>query len=128
MLKFHTWTIGSAWVADYGSPDDPEMFDYLYSYSPLHNIREDKTYPCFIVSSGDHDDRVVPAHSFKMAAELQHKLKNIPNPVLLRVELNAGHGAGKSMQKRIDEAADRVAITAQALGLRMRKSSSTSQL
>ncbi|EPQ29036.1 uncharacterized protein PFL1_03326 [Pseudozyma flocculosa PF-1] len=118
MLKFHTWTIGKAWTADYGNPsEDPEIFDYNYRYSPLHNVDPNKIYPTTILACADHDDRVVPAHSFKLMAEMQHKLPNNPNPLLLRVELDAGHGAGKSTQKRIQEAAEKYAITARALGL-----------
>ncbi|KDN48433.1 hypothetical protein K437DRAFT_255543 [Tilletiaria anomala UBC 951] len=121
MLKFHTWTIGSAWIADYGNPDeDPKIFDYNYSYSPLHNVQEGKIYPTYLLACADHDDRVVPAHTFKLTAELQHKLKDNPNPILLRVDMNAGHGAGKSIQKRIEEVADRVAVVGLALGLKMR--------
>lgn len=120
MLKFHTWTIGKAWCADFGDPDDPEMFDYIRTYSPLHNVQEGKVYPTYLLSCADHDDRVVPAHSFKLTAELQHKLAENPNPILLRVDLNSGHGAGKSIQKRIEEIADRVAILGTALGLQMK--------
>lgn len=75
MLRFHEFTIGKAWCADYGNPaEDPEIFDYNYAYSPLHNVNPNKTYPTVLLLSGDHDDRVVPAHTFKMTAELQHKL------------------------------------------------------
>ncbi|KAL4400076.1 serine-type endopeptidase [Malassezia pachydermatis] len=107
MLKFPLWTIGKAWTADYGNPqEDGQALDYNMTYSPLHTVRADKTYPAVILACADHDDRVVPAHSFKMAAEMQHQLAQNPNPILLRVELQAGHGAGKSTQKRIEEAAE----------------------
>ncbi len=123
LLNFHRFTIGHAWTGDYGNPENPEHFDYIRTISPLHNVDPSKTYPTMLLSCADHDDRVVPAHTFKLAAELQHKLANSPNPILLRVDLKAGHGAGKSIQKRIEEIADRVAIIGQALGLKMRGSS-----
>lgn len=88
------------------TPRDPAAFDYNLTYSPLHNVNPHKTYPAVVLACADHDDRVVPAHSFKLAAELQHKLPTNSNPLLLRVELQAGHGAGKSTQKRIEEASD----------------------
>ena len=120
MLKFADWTIGRAWSSDYGSPQsDPTMFDYNYAYSPLHNVDENKVYPTVVLACADHDDRVVPAHSFKLAAELQHRLANNPNPLLLRVEIDAGHGAGKSTQKRIAEASEKYAIVARMLGLEL---------
>ncbi|WFD43670.1 prolyl oligopeptidase [Malassezia psittaci] len=107
MLKFPLWTIGKAWCADYGNPqEDGKALDYNLTYSPLHNVSSSKEYPTMVLACADHDDRVVPAHSFKLAAELQHKRKENRNPLLLRVELQAGHGAGKSTQKRIDEASD----------------------
>lgn len=81
------------------------MFDYNYAYSPLHNVA-DKVYPTVVLACADHDDRVVPAHSFKLAAELQHRRQDNPNPLLLRVDLQAGHGAGKSTQKRIAESSE----------------------
>lgn len=124
MLKFHTWTIGHAWKSDYGNVEDPEMFDYLYRYSPLHNVDGKKVYPTTVLACADHDDRVVPAHSFKLMAEMQHKLASNPNPLLLRVEIDAGHGAGKSTQKRIQEAAEKYAIVARALGLKIREEGS----
>lgn len=111
MLRFHRFTIGRAWVSDYGSADEPEGFDYLYAYvpaspaphalsrlrrySPLHNVDSSKIYPPTMLLTADHDDRVVPLHSFKHAAELQHQLPNNPNPLLLRVDTKSGHGAGK---------------------------------
>lgn len=125
MLKFHTWTIGKAWCADYGNPsEDPEIFDYVYKYSPLHNVDANKVYPTTVLACADHDDRVVPAHSFKLMAEMQHKLAANPNPLLLRVEIDAGHGDGKSTQKRIQEAAEKYAIVGRALGLKIREDGS----
>ena len=105
MLRFHKFTIGRYWTVDYGSSDDPEQFEYLLEYSPLHNISEDKDYPAVLVATGDHDDRVVPAHSFKYAATLQEKYKG-NNPVMIRINTNAGHGAGKPTDKVIEEYSD----------------------
>lgn len=104
MLRYHEFTIGWAWAEDYGRSDDPEAFDYLIKYSPLHNV-EEVEYPATFIMTADHDDRVVPAHSFKFAAELQNKQKGA-NPVLIRVETSAGHGAGKPTSKLIEENAD----------------------
>ncbi|MDO5581070.1 MAG: prolyl oligopeptidase family serine peptidase [Planctomycetia bacterium] len=106
MLRYHQFTIGWAWAADYGtSADSKEMFDYLYAYSPLHNIRKGVDYPATLILTSDHDDRVVPAHSFKFAAALQENNSG-KNPVLIRIETKAGHGRGKPLQKTIEEAAD----------------------
>ncbi|KAK4057924.1 hypothetical protein OIO90_001143 [Microbotryomycetes sp. JL221] len=118
MLRFQRFTIGRAWVADYGSSDEPEGFDYLIKYSPLHNVDASKTYPPVMLLTADHDDRVSPLHSFKYAAELQHQLPNNPNPLLLRVDTKAGHGAGKSTEKRIEEAVDEYGFVAQSMGLK----------
>jgi len=104
MLRYHEFTIGWAWAADYGRSDDPEAFDYLIKYSPLHNIKE-VAYPATIVTTADHDDRVVPAHSFKFISELQDKHQG-DNPVIIRVDTSAGHGAGKPTSKTIAEYAD----------------------
>ncbi len=107
MLRYQNFTIGRAWSADYGtSEDSEEMFNYLYSYSPVHNIDPNATYPAVMVTTADHDDRVVPAHSFKYAATLQEKNKDNPNPLLIRIETKAGHGAGMSTEKRIELSAD----------------------
>ncbi|WFD21832.1 prolyl oligopeptidase [Malassezia equina] len=120
MIKFPLWTIGKAWTADYGNPqEDSKAFDYNMTYSPLHTVRANKTYPTVVLACADHDDRVVPAHSFKLAAEMQHTLASNANPILLRVDLQAGHGEGKSTQKRIEEAAEKYAIVARVLGLHM---------
>ncbi len=109
MLRFHKFTIGHYWVSDYGSSDNEEQFNYLYKYSPLHNISETADYPAVFVTTADHDDRVVPAHSFKYISTLQEKY-NGKSPVLIRIETNAGHGAGKPISKTIDEYADRWAF------------------
>ena len=105
MLRFHKFTVGWGWVVEYGSSDDEHMFPYIYAYSPLHNIREGVKYPATLITTADHDDRVVPAHSFKFAAQMQHAQAG-DKPILIRIESEAGHGAGKPTSKRIDEAAD----------------------
>jgi prolyl oligopeptidase len=114
MLRFHKFTIGWAWVDDYGSSDDPEHFRALVSYSPLHNIRPGTCYPPSLITTADHDDRVVPGHSFKFAAALQ-AAQSCDNPVLIRIETRAGHGAGKPTSKVIEEAADRWAFLVKVL-------------
>ncbi|MEL6581541.1 MAG: prolyl oligopeptidase family serine peptidase [Cyanobacteria bacterium J06621_12] len=106
MLRFHKFTIGWAWCAEYGSPDDAADFKTLYTYSPLHNLKEGTAYPATMITTADHDDRVVPAHSFKFAAALQAAHTG-NNPVLIRIETKAGHGAGKPTSKIIEEAADK---------------------
>lgn len=110
MLRYHEFTIGRYWATDYGtSADSKEMFEYLYAYSPLHNIKPDVEYPAVLVTTADHDDRVVPAHSFKYIATLQDKYKG-ENPVLIRIETQAGHGGGKPTDKMIDEIVDQYAF------------------
>ncbi len=116
MLRFHKFTIGWAWTSDYGSADEPSQFPYLRAYSPLHNLRKGTAYPATLITTGDHDDRVVPGHSFKFAAALQ-AAQGGPAPALIRIDTRAGHGAGKPTSKRIEEAADRLAFTAQHLGM-----------
>ena len=105
MLRYHRFTIGWGWVVEYGSADDPTQFEYLYRYSPLHNIRDGVCYPATLVTTAEHDDRVVPAHSFKFAATLQ-RAQGCCRPILIRVERDAGHGAGKPTSKRIAEQTD----------------------
>ena len=119
MLRFHTFTIGHAWRSDYGSSEDPEGFRYLRAYSPVHTVRAGARYPAVLVTTADHDDRVHPGHSFKYAAAMQAAVANGPdaNPVLIRVETRAGHGAGKPTSKVIEEAADKLAFAAHFVGL-----------
>ena len=106
MLRYHTFTAGAGWAYDYGTAEDSkEMFDYLKGYSPVHNVKEGVEYPATLVTTGDHDDRVVPAHSFKFAAELQAKQSG-DNPTLIRIETDAGHGAGTPVSKTIEQYAD----------------------
>jgi prolyl oligopeptidase len=110
MLKYHQFTVGWGWTPEYGSSEDSkEMFEYLYGYSPLHNLKEGTEYPCTMITTADHDDRVVPAHSFKFAARLQDAHTG-ENPVLIRIATNAGHGAGKPISKVIEEQADQWAF------------------
>jgi len=116
MLRFHKFTIGWAWVTDYGSADSAAQFPYLYKYSPLHNIRAGTRYPATLVTTADHDDRVVPGHSFKFTAALQAAQAG-PQPVLIEIETKAGHGAGKPTSKLIEEQADRMAFLVKNLGL-----------
>jgi prolyl oligopeptidase len=115
MLRFHKFTIGHAWVSEYGSSDDAKMFEVLKRYSPLHNLKRAK-YPPTLITTADHDDRVVPAHSFKFAAAMQEAQEG-DSPVLIRIDVKAGHGAGKPTSKIIDEAADRWAFLLGALGV-----------
>lgn len=116
MLRFHKFTIGHAWVDDYGSSDSPDDFKFLYKYSPLHAIRSGTCYPPTMITTADHDDRVVPAHSFKFAAALQ-AAQGCDKPILIRIETKAGHGAGKPTSKIIEEAADRWAFLVKVLGI-----------
>ncbi|XP_043216013.1 prolyl endopeptidase-like isoform X5 [Amphibalanus amphitrite] len=126
MLRFHKFTIGYAWVTDFGNPDEKEHFENIIKYSPLHNIRKPtgdaKQYPATLLLTADHDDRVVPLHSLKYIAELQHTLGGAPgqtNPLLIRVDTKAGHGAGKPTAKQIDECSDIYCFIIQALGLQV---------
>jgi len=116
MLRFNKFTIGAAWEGDYGKPENPEEFKALYAYSPLHNIKPGAHYPPTLITTSDHDDRVVPGHSFKYAVTLQ-AAQGGPAPILIRIETRAGHGAGKPTTKRIDEAADRFAFLSKELHL-----------
>ncbi len=114
MLRFHKFTIGWAWASDYGTAEDPEQFAALYAYSPLHRIEPGTKYPPTLITTGDHDDRVVPGHSFKFAAALQ-AAQGGDAPILIRVETDAGHGVGKPTDKLVDERADAVAFLLRAL-------------
>jgi prolyl oligopeptidase len=116
MLRFHKFTIGWAWISEYGSPEDPEEFKALYAYSPLHNLKPGTVYPATLITTADHDDRVVPAHSFKFAAGLQ-AAQGGSQPILIRIDTKAGHGAGKPTTKLIEETADRWAFLVEVLGI-----------
>jgi prolyl oligopeptidase len=116
MLRFHKFTIGWAWVSEYGSSDDSADFRNLYAYSPIHNLTERADYPAVLVTTADHDDRVVPAHSFKYIATLQGKNKG-NNPTLIRIETKAGHGGGKPTTKIIEETADIYSFAFYNLGI-----------
>lgn len=117
MLRYHLFTIGWAWAVEYGRSDNPEQFKYLLKYSPLHNLRNGVSYPATMVTTADHDDRVVPAHSFKFAARLQEAHRG-KSPVLIRIETKAGHGAGKPTAKQIEEAADLWSFVLYNMGLK----------
>jgi prolyl oligopeptidase len=116
MVRFHKFTIGWAWTSEYGTPENPEEFKALYAYSPLHNLKPGTSYPATMITTADHDDRVVPAHSFKFAAALQAAHAG-DEPVLIRIETKAGHGAGKPTAKIIEEAADKWAFLVRALDI-----------
>jgi prolyl oligopeptidase len=118
MLRFHKFTIGWAWTSDYGSSDNPEEFKALYAYSPLHNLKPGTKYPPTLIATSDHDDRVVPGHSFKFAATMQADQAG-PAPILIRIETKAGHGAGKSITKLIDEFADTWTFLANNLNMKV---------
>ncbi|QRW15681.1 carbohydrate esterase family 10 protein [Rhizoctonia solani] len=120
-LRFPQFTIGKAWTSDYGDPSNPEDFDFMYPISPYHNVdRGDKVLPPTLLLTADHDDRVVPLHSFKHIAELQYRKPTNPHPLLIRIDVKSGHGAGKSTEKRIVEAADKWSFAAHAMGLKFR--------
>lgn len=117
MLRYHKFTAGAGWAYDYGTADDSkEMFDYIYRYSPVQNVKAGTCYPATLITTADHDDRVVPAHSFKYAAQLQAK-QSCDNPVLIRIESKAGHGAGKPTSKIIEEQADKWAFLFWNMGI-----------
>jgi len=118
MLRFHKFTIGWAWCSDFGSSDNPDEFKALYAYSPYHNLKPGVHYPATLITTGDHDDRVVPAHSFKFAARLQECQRG-SNPVLIRIETKAGHGAGKPTAKQIEEKTDELSFLARNLGMKL---------
>ena len=118
MLRYHTFTAGAGWAYDYGtSEESKEMFEYIYKYSPVHNVKSGVEYPATLVTTGDHDDRVVPAHSFKFAANLQEKQAG-KNPVLIRIETKAGHGAGTPVSKTIEQYADIFGFTLWNMGIK----------
>jgi prolyl oligopeptidase len=121
MLRYHKFTIGASWAYDFGTADDsPEMFNYILKYSPLQNVREGTKYPATLITTGDHDDRVVPAHSFKFAAQMQAKQAG-DNPVLIRIETKAGHGAGTPVSKSIEQYADIFSFTLWNMGIKKLK-------
>ncbi|MGH9945339.1 MAG: prolyl oligopeptidase family serine peptidase, partial [Pyrinomonadaceae bacterium] len=115
MLRFHKFTIGAAWITEYGTPDNPAEFKAIYAYSPLHNLKPGTKYPATLVTTADHDDRVWPGHSFKFAAAMQVAQAG-PAPVLIRIETKAGHGAGKPTSKQIEEVTDKWAFLINELG------------
>lgn len=116
MLRYHTFTAGAGWAYDYGTAEDSqEMFEYLKAYSPVHSVKKDNNYPATLITTGDHDDRVVPAHSFKFAAVLQENQAG-NNPTLIRIETNAGHGAGTPVSKTIEQTADIFGFTLYNMG------------
>jgi prolyl oligopeptidase len=117
MLRFHKFTIGWAWKSDYGSSEDAKEFRALLAYSPLHNLKPGARYPATLITTADHDDRVVPAHSFKFAARLQECQAKDGPPVLIRIETSAGHGAGTALAKVIEETADEWAFLWEVLGM-----------
>ena len=117
MLRYNKFTAGAGWAFDYGTAEDSkEMFEYLQGYSPLHNLKPNTAYPATMVTTADHDDRVVPAHSFKFAATLQNTNTG-SNPVLIRIETDAGHGAGTPISKAIEQAADRYSFAWYNMGV-----------
>ncbi|KPM04121.1 prolyl endopeptidase-like protein 2 [Sarcoptes scabiei] len=121
MLRYHKFTIGHAWMSEYGSPDEEEHYKNLIRYSPLHNIPDSvDNYPATLLLTADHDDRVVPLHSFKFIAELQHKLgSRLSNiPLMLRVDTKAGHGAGKPTERIIEECVDIYSFIINSLNLK----------
>jgi prolyl oligopeptidase len=117
MLRYHTFTAGAGWAYDYGTAEqNKEMFEYLLGYSPVHNVKQGVEYPATLITTADHDDRVVPAHSFKFASVLQENQSGT-NPVLIRIDVNAGHGQGKPLSKTIEENADIQAFTLFNMGV-----------
>jgi prolyl oligopeptidase len=118
MLRYPKFTIGWAWVNEYGSSDDARQFPTLLKYSPLHNLKPGTKYPATLITTGDHDDRVIPAHSFKFAAALQ-AAQTGDKPVLIRIETRGGHGAGTPTKKLIDNATDVLAFLSAMLRVKM---------
>ncbi|WP_298237299.1 prolyl oligopeptidase family serine peptidase [uncultured Algibacter sp.] len=128
MLRYHTFTAGAGWAYDYGtSEDSKEMFEYIKNYSPVHNVKSGVQYPATLVTTGDHDDRVVPAHSFKFAAELQSKQAG-NNPTLIRIETDAGHGAGTPVSKTIEQYADIFGFTLYNMGFKVLPNKATNKI
>jgi len=126
MLRYHTFTAGAGWAYDYGTADESkEMFEYLIGYSPVHNTEPGTSYPATLVTTAERDDRVVPAHSFKFAAQMQHDHRG-DAPVLIRIDSNAGHGAGTPTDKIIDQYADIYSFTLKNMGVETIKKSGTS--
>ena len=120
MLRYHKFTIGWNWAPDYGTSEDSKaMFDYLRAYSPLHNLKKGVSYPATLVTTADHDDRVVPAHSFKFAATLQ-EYQGGTAPVLIRIDSKAGHGSGKPLAKQLEEQADIYSFIMWNLGMKFK--------
>jgi prolyl oligopeptidase len=118
MLRYHKFTAGAGWSFDYGtSEDSKEMFDYLRTYSPLHSLKPDVCYPATMAVTADHDDRVVPAHSYKFMATLQ-EYQSCPNPTLIRIDVRSGHGSGRSTDKVIEETVDNFAFTLWNMGVK----------
>jgi prolyl oligopeptidase len=126
MLRFHKFTIGWAWVSDYGSPEDPNQFKILYAYSPYHNLKPGTAYPATLILTADHDDRVVPGHSFKFAARLQ-ACQGGDAPVLIRIQTKAGHGFGKPTAMQIEELTDVFAFLVYSLKMESTNPFSTVQ-
>jgi prolyl oligopeptidase len=126
MLRFHKFTIGYAWATEYGRSDSATQFPYLYKYSPLHNLIRGVRYPATLITTADHDGRVVPAHSFKFAAALQEANAG-PNPAMIRIETNAGHGGGMPTSKRIELLTDIWSFTMHNLWMPYKKSSRNTQ-
>jgi prolyl oligopeptidase len=118
MLRFHKFSIGWAWTSDYGCADKPDDFSVLYAYSPLHNLKPGTSYPATMITTGDHDDRVDPSHSFKFAAALQAAQAGSA-PTLIRIEKAAGHGAGKPLSKQVGEWADQWAFLVKTLDVKV---------
>jgi prolyl oligopeptidase len=128
MLRYHQFTAGAGWSYDYGTAEDSkEMFEYLKGYSPVHNVIQGTRYPATLVTTGDHDDRVVPSHSFKFASELQDKQQGT-NPALIRIETKAGHGAGTPVSKRIEQYSDIFGFTLYNMGFRVLPENTTTKI
>jgi prolyl oligopeptidase len=117
MLRYHRFRIGGLWIAEYGDPDDPQAFGWIYPYSPYHHVREGVFYPSVLLATAESDSRVDPMHARKMAARLQSAQGDPSRPVLLRVESRAGHGAGKPVAKLVDELSDEMAFLFHELGM-----------